>query len=496
MSAFSSGHEVSVLLGSEVEASMIIANRAESGRRSRLEIVSPATGERIGSVALGQPEDVDRAVRAASEAWPRWAAATVFTRVEAMRRVAEAITSRRDRLSTLLTLEQGKPLIESRAEVDETLTAIECAIDGVKRLEGAMPPSADPAKRVFVYRVPRGVVASIQPWNYPLVIAAQFFSALLSGNCVVTLPAPTTSLVTYELALCFLDAELPSGVVNLLTGRGDVVGEALTGHKGIEAVVFTGSTAVGRHVAHRASGKALILELGGNGPTVVLDDANLERATAAAISSSLLGSGQGCTCGERFLVHDAVYDDFAEMVTDAVATRVRLGNPFDGEVTMGPLHNEATAAKVDRHVEQAKAAGAAVLAGGRRAAGLPTNLYWEPTVLADVKAEMDVAREETFGPVIPLERIASESEAHDRIDRAEHGLAAAVFTRDLARGLRFAERASAGMININEGSTYTEYHLPFGGRAGKSSGLGRNGGHYPIEDVFTERKTVIAHIED
>lgn len=325
-------------------------------------------------------------------------------------------------------------------------------------------------------------------------MAGQVAPALASGNTVVTLPAPTTTLTCYEFARCLIDAGLPEGVFNLVTGQGAVVGDALSGHPDVQVVAFTGSVPTGLRVARRAAGKAQLIELGGNGPTVLLDDADLALALPGSVSSTYYCAGQNCIAAGRFLVHEAIYDEFAEAFTAAVRRDVKLGDPFAEDTTMGPVNNAVLAGKIDQHVRSAVADGAKVLLGGERATGFPTDLYWQPTVLADVTESMAVAVEETFGPVAPLQRISSETEALQIMQASPYGLSAAVYTRDLARGLRFAEKAPAGTVNVNTSTSSAEAHLPYGGRAGKLSGLGRTQGRYPMEDVYTELKTVIAHV--
>ena len=276
----------------------------------------------------------------------------------------------------------------------------------------------------------------------------------------------------------------------MVTGPGPVVGDEVAGSPGVHGIGFIGSVATGLHVAARAAGKATLLELGGNGPMVVLDDADVEGAAEASIAASFLCAGQSCTAGERYLVHEAVHDEFVERLEAAVSRAVRLGDPFADDTTMGPLNNEPTAAKMDRHVADAVDRGAELVAGGARADGFPTDLYWQATVLAGVTEEMEVAREETFGPVVPITRISSDDEALRIANESPYGLLCAVWTKDLARGLRFAEGVDAGWVNVNESTNYWESHLPFGGRAGSSSGVGRVGGSSVLE-AFTEPKTVV-----
>jgi succinate-semialdehyde dehydrogenase/glutarate-semialdehyde dehydrogenase len=269
-----------------------------------------------------------------------------------------------------------------------------------------------------------------------------------------------------------------------------VVGDALVAHPGVNGVGFIGSVATGASVAARAAGKTQLLELGGNGPMVVLADADLELATAAALEAAYLCAGQSCTAGERFLVHRDVRAEFTERVVAASKDRVRLGDPFDPATTMGPLNNEPTAAKFDRHVAGAVAAGARICCGGSRADGYPTALFAEPTVLDGVTPDMEIAREETFGPVVPVIEVTSAEQALELTNGSPFGLTAAVFTSDLARGLAFAERARTGWVNINASTNLWESHLPFGGRSGSVSGRGRVGGAFAME-AFTEPKTIL-----
>jgi acyl-CoA reductase-like NAD-dependent aldehyde dehydrogenase len=480
-----------------VEAGPIIGGepRASAGDE-RQAAVSPATGETLGSFALGVPEDVDRAVAVAKAAFEAWSSRTVFDRCALLERLIEVVDRRRDELARLLALEQGKPFrLEALPEVDDAIANFQVAVETAKYLDGVMPQVADPAKRVLIYRLPRGVVAAIQPWNYPLgTAAAQIAPALATGNTVVALGAPSTTLTAYEFGLCFAQAGFPDGVVNLVTGLGPVVGDALTGHPDVQAVAFAGSVPTGRRIAQRAAGKAQLIELGGNGPMVVLDDADLDLAIPGAMSATFSCAGQSCTAAGRFLVQDGIYDEFAERLTEAVRAEIRLGHPLDEGATMGPVNNAPLAEKIDRHVDTAVGAGATVLAGGHRASGYPTDLYWQATVLTGVTEEMPVAVEETFGPVAPLQRISSDEEALRVTDASPYGLCAAVYTRDIARGLRWAERASAGMVNVNARTGATETHLPVGGRAGKLSGIGRIQGRYPMEEIYTEMKVVSLHI--
>jgi succinate-semialdehyde dehydrogenase/glutarate-semialdehyde dehydrogenase len=409
--------------------------------------------------------------------------------------VAEAIDTRRDDLARTLTLDQGKPLrAEAYDEVEELIAYFEMAAADATRAEGLLPPSVDAGKRVLLYRVPRGVVSVISPWNWPYTMPGEILApALAYGNAVVWAPAPTTSVCAARLAACIEDADLPPGVLNMVTGPGPVVGDELAGNPGTQAVGFIGSIATGLTVARQAAGKDLLLEMGGNGPLVVLEDADLEAAAAATLVACFLNAGQSCTAGERVMVHEDVKDDYLAALTAAIDGSIRLGDPFDDATTMGPVNNAPTADKTERHVREAVDRGARIVAGGRRAPEHGSDLFFEATVLDGVTDEMAVAREETFGPVVPVSTIRSEQEAIDLVDRSEYGLLSAIFTRDLGRGLRFAEAVRTGWVNVNEGTNYWESHLPFGGRAGSNSGVGRVGGRFSMERL-TELKTVVVNL--
>jgi len=464
----------------------------ESESGSRLEATSPATGESLGTVPEGTREDARRAIAAANAVRRDWAARSAFERAAALERIADLIEARRDELARVLTLDQGKPLhAESHGEVEELVVYFRMAAADATRLDGTIPPSVDATKRILAYRVPRGVVGVITPWNWPYTMPAELIApALAAGNAVVWSPASSTSVCAVKLAECIVDAELPAGVFSMVTGPGSVVGDEVASSPGTHAIGFIGSVATGLKVAAVAAGKATVLELGGNGPMVVLEDADIEAAADASIAASFLCAGQSCTAGELFLVHESVHDEFVERLRAAIDRSVRLGDPFAEETTMGPLNNEPTARKTDEHVADALERGAELVVGGTRAAGFPTDLYWQATVLSEVTEEMDIAREETFGPVVPIVRIRSDEEALQIANSSPYGLLTAVWTRDLARGLRFAEAVDAGWVNINESTNYWESHLPFGGRAGTSSGVGRVGGRQVLE-AFTEPKTVV-----
>jgi succinate-semialdehyde dehydrogenase/glutarate-semialdehyde dehydrogenase len=462
---------------------------AESGETFDAE--SPATGETIGTVQRGGREDARRAIAAANEAATGWARLSAFERAAALHRIADEVERRRDSLGHTLTLDQGKPLAESRDEVEELVQYWRNAAEDGKRLEGRLANSVTADKRVLLVRRPRGVIGVITPWNWPYTMPAELIApALASGNTVVWTPASTTAVAGIALAECVAEADLPSGVFNLVTGPGSLVGDEIARHPDTHGVGFIGSTETGRRVAEAAAGKAAVLELGGNGPIVVLDDADLDLAAEATVAACFLCAGQSCTAGERLLVHRDVREDFVRKLARVVVERVLLGDPFAETTTMGPLNNEGVAQKMDDHVADALNRGAQIVHGGERATGFPTDLYWQPTILDGVTSDSLVATEETFGPVAPVVAIDSLEHAIELANASPYGLLSAIFTRDLGKGLHYADSVRTGWVNVNESSNYWETHLPFGGRAGSASGIGRVGGSSPME-AFTELQTVV-----
>jgi len=452
---------------------------------------SPATGEEIGSVPQGDRDDARLAIGAANRAADGWSRTTAFERAAAMHRIADEVEKRREALTRTLTLDQGKPVMEARDEVEELVQYWRNAAEDGKRLEGRLPNSISPGKRVLLVRRPRGVIGVITPWNWPYTMPAELIvPALASGNTVVWTPATTTAIAAIALAECVVEADLPPGVFNLVTGPGSTVGDEIARNPGTHGVGFIGSTETGQKVAAAAAGKAAILELGGNGPIVVLDDADLDLAAEATVTACFLCAGQSCTAGERLLVHRDVREEFVAKVARLVTESIVLGDPFDEATTLGPLNNAGVAQKMDEHVADALQRGATVVSGGARAGGFPTDLYWQATVLDGVPADALVAQEETFGPVAPIVAIDSLEQAIELANASPFGLLSAIFTRDLAKGLRYADSVRAGWVNVNESSNYWETHLPFGGRSGSQSGIGRVGGTAPMES-FTELQTVV-----
>ncbi|HLA43109.1 MAG TPA: aldehyde dehydrogenase family protein [Aggregatilineales bacterium] len=462
---------------------------SESGRR--FAVYSPVTGEQIGTVPEGSRADVQQAVHTAGNSWQSWAKKTAFERAAILENAAGIVTQRRDEMAYILTLEQGKPLHhEAYVEVDEVIAYLRMVAADVTRLEGHIVASTDPQKRVFVTRVPRGVVGAISPWNWPYTMPVELIvPALGTGNAVVWACAPTTSITAIMLAGCLVDAGIPKGVFNLLTGYGAVVGDEIAVNPGVHTVGFIGSVATGMQVARQAAGKELLLELGGNGPLIILEDADLDRAVDATLLGSFLCAGQSCTAAELILVHESVKKTYLEKLLAKTREKIHLGDPFQPQTTMGPLQNAKTAEKMDAHIRDAVARGARIAAGGSRAQGFPTDLYYQPTILDHVNSDMIVSGEETFGPIVPVQTIRSDAEAVEIATRSGYGLTIALFTEDLRRGMLMAEELRSGTVVINDSTNWFEYHIAFGGGAGTKSGFGRVGGRFGYER-FTELKTI------
>ena len=441
---------------------------------------SPIDGTAIGTLCWSTRAAAQQAIAAARVASDTWRRVSTWDRARLMRRIGDAITAHREELARLLTLEQGKPYAEASFEVGKSVDGFNLAADLVKYLEGATIPTEDPTKRVMTFYQPRGVYAVVTPWNFPVNIPVEYIApGLAAGNSIVWTPAPTTSLVAVALVKAMEDADLPPGILNLVTGAGAVVGDEIVSNPGTNAVGFTGSAATGKVISQRAAGKPQLMELGGNGPVVICEDADLDRAAAATASGSFVNAGQVCSSSERILVHRKIYDDFLERMA-AKALEVVLGDPRVDGTTMGPLNNPAVAAKVSEHVVDAVSRGAIAITGGRRPENALSPLYFEPTVLSGVTRDALINTEETFGPVAPLLAFDSDEDAVEIARDNRYGLVSSVFTQDIDRAFRYVEEMPTGIVNINDTSNYWELHIPFGGVSGKDSGMGRVGGKHAL----------------
>ena len=444
-----------------------------------LEARSPGSGQAVGYVPSGARTDVARAVEAATSGAAEMRKLSTWDRAALLGRIAAAVENRQEELAQALAREQGKPIAtEARGEIAFAVAGFRAAAEQIKWLEGATFSPPDPNKRGLCFRRQRGVYGIIVPWNYPVAVPVLYYLApgLAAGNSFVWVPAPTTSIVSSLLRECIVEADTPAGVVNLVTGAGPVVGDEVAGHPGVHAVGFTGSTPVGRHVALRAAGKHVSLELGGNGPTIVFDDADVETAARKISLACFTNAGQVCTSTERILVHERVHDAFASAMS-AVAHDVRLGDPLEETTTMGPLHNVATLRKVEEHIREGVDSGASVLTGTNTTDEneFATELYYPATVLTNVAPDSLLNVEETFGPVAPILSFRDDDHLRDLISRSGYGLFAGVFTNSLKRAFRWAEELKVGTVHVNERSSYWDINIPGGGASGSLSGVGRLG---------------------
>ncbi|MDD4882627.1 MAG: NAD-dependent succinate-semialdehyde dehydrogenase [Gallionellaceae bacterium] len=451
-----------------------------------LAVGNPATGAMLGQVAnLGRAETA-RAIAAAESAFPAWRDRLASERAALLRRWHGLMLENIDDLARLITLEQGKPLAEARAEISYAAGFLDWFAEEARRVYGRVIPSPWPGRRVLTLKRPLGVAALITPWNFPAAMLTRKAGAALAAGCtVVAKPASKTPFTALALAALAEQAGFPAGVVNVVTGAAAAIGAELVENPAVRKLSFTGSTATGKDLMAgcAATLKSVSLELGGNAPFIVFDDADLDAAVAGALASKYRNSGQTCVCANRLLAQDAIYDEFVERLAGAVSA-MKVGNGLDTGVVQGPLVNQAAVAKVEAHIADAVARGARVVCGGRRHA--LGGGFFEPTVLADVTAGMRVCGEETFGPVAPVLRFADEAEAIRLANATEYGLAAYFYARDMARIWRVAEALEYGMVGVNAGVISTEV-APFGGV--KQSGLGREGGAEGIE-AYLETKYV------
>ena len=457
---------------------------ADSGHGT--EIRNPATTDMLGTVPFMGAAETRRAIEAASVALPAWSKKTAGERAKILRKWFDLMMANQNDLAIIMTAEQGKPLAESKGEIAYAASFIEWFAEEGKRIYGDIIPGHQPDKRILVLRQPIGVVTAITPWNFPAAMITRKAAPALAAGCTfVVKPAPQTPFSALAMAELAHRAGIPPGVFNVVTGDAVAIGGEFTGNPLVRKLSFTGSTPVGKLLMSQCSGtvKKVALELGGNAPFLVLEDADLDAAVTGAIASKYRNTGQTCVCANRFIVHSKVYGTFAEKLAAAVRN-LRVGDGLKGETDQGPLIDAKALAKVEAHVADAKAKGANVVIGGQRHALGGT--FYEPTVLTNVNPTMQLAREETFGPVAPLFKVDSDEEAVRLANDTEFGLAAYVYTRDLARSWRVSEALEYGIVGLNTGLISTEV-APFGGV--KESGIGREGSRYGILE-FTELKYV------
>lgn len=450
---------------------------ADSG--DRMTIRSPADGRFLADVPVCGVAETRRAIDAAAAALPGWSGESAQVRARRLRRWYELCMESQEDLARLLTLEQGKPLAEARGEIAYGASFIEWFAEEARRVYGDVIPSPDPSRRIVVLKQPVGVVGAITPWNFPNAMITRKAGAALAAGCTIVIkPAPATPLSALALGALAQQAGIPAGVLNIVTGDAAAIGGELTANPVVRKISFTGSTAVGRLLMRQSADtvKRVSMELGGNAPFIVFDDADLDQAIAGVLASKFRNAGQTCVCANRIFVQNGIYEAFTAKLAEAIAT-MTVGNGLDPDIVIGPLINQAALDKVEAHVRDACERGARVVMGGKvHALG---GTFYEPTILADVDPASLLMREETFGPVAPLIRFDAEAEVVARANATESGLAAYLYSRDMARCWRVAEALEFGIVGMNEGIISTAV-APFGGV--KQSGVGREGSRYGIEE--------------
>jgi succinate-semialdehyde dehydrogenase / glutarate-semialdehyde dehydrogenase len=449
-------------------------------------VVDPASGELIGTAPMFGAAETKRAIDAAQRAFPAWRAKTAKERSNLLRKWNELMLAHADDLARILTAEQGKPLAEAKGEITIGAAYVEWFAEEAKRVYGDVIPTMASDRRLVVVKEPVGVCAAITPWNFPSSMITRKVSPALAAGCTVVIkPAEATPFSAFALAELADRAGFPPGVLNVITGDAQSIGAEMCANPVVRKLSFTGSTRVGRLLMQQVAPtiKKISLELGGNAPFIVFDDADLDAAAEGAIISKYRNAGQTCVCANRFFVHEKVYEAFAQKLAVKVGA-LKVGRGTEAGVTQGPLINAAALAKVEEHLADAKARGAKVAIGGRRHALGGT--FYEPTVLTGVRPDMQIFREETFGPVAPLIPFRDDAEVVELANRTEFGLASYFYSRDLGRVWRVAEALEYGMVGVNTGLITTEV-APFGGM--KQSGLGREGSKYGIEE-FVEVKYI------
>ena len=463
---------------------------ADSGKT--VAVTDPATGEQLGTVPNMGADETRRAIEAANAALPGWRAKTAKERANILRKWFDLMMANQEDLARLMTAEQGKPLAESRGEIAYAASFIEWFAEEGKRIYGDTIPPHGADKRIIVLKEPIGVCAAITPWNFPAAMITRKAGPALAAGCTMVLkPATATPYSALALAELAERAGIPKGVFSVVTGSASVIGGEMTSNDIVRKITFTGSTEIGIVLLKQAaeSVKKCSMELGGNAPFIVFDDADLDAAVKGAIASKYRNAGQTCVCANRILVQDKVYDAFAGKLADAVAA-LKVGNGFEQGTVIGPLIDGKAVEKVEQHIADAVAKGAKITLGGKRHA--LGGSFFEPTIITGVTPDMAVAREETFGPLAPLFRFKTDAEAVKLANATEFGLAAYFYSRDIGRIFRIAEALEYGIVGINEGIISTEV-APFGGV--KQSGLGREGSKYGIEDYLEVKYLCLGGID-
>jgi len=456
-----------------------------------IDVTNPATGDVLGTVPKMGADETRAAIEAANEAYPAWRAKTAKERASILRKWFDLMMENQEDLARMMTAEQGKPLKESMGEIVYAASFIEWFAEEGKRIYGDTIPQHAPGKRIVVTKEPIGVCAAITPWNFPAaMITRKCGPALAAGCTMVVKPATATPYSALALAELAERAGVPAGVFSVVTGSSGAIGGEMTSNPIVRKLTFTGSTEIGKLLMEQCAGtvKKTSMELGGNAPFIVFNDADLDEAVEGAMASKFRNTGQTCVCANRLLVQDGVYDEFSEKLAAAVE-KMRVGDGLKGETEQGPMIDMAAVEKVEEHIQDAVAKGAKVISGGSRHDLGGT--FFQPTVLAEVNTDMKVTKEETFGPVAPLYRFETEEQALAMANDTEFGLAAYFYSRDIGRIWRVMEGLEYGIVGVNEGIISTEV-APFGGM--KESGTGREGSKYGIEDYLEIKYGLIGGI--
>lgn len=459
--------------------SMIIDGKEVGKDLTTINVMNPATGELIATVPNGGAMEAGLAVDAAYNAFQEWSRLSAYDRSSLLEKWHKLIDIHTDDLAQTMTEEQGKPLAEARGEIKYANGFLSWYAEEAKRIYGETIPSSTTGKRIFIHKQPVGVTAVITPWNFPAAMITRKVGPALAAGCTVVIkPAEQTPITAIRLAQLALEAGIPAGVINIVTGEASAIGDAWLQDTRVRKLTFTGSTEVGKLLMRGAAEtvKKISLELGGHAPAIVMEDCDIEKAVEGVVAAKFRNAGQTCVCANRIYVHEAIAEEFAERLVDRV-TQLKVGNGMDEGVTIGPLIDEEAIRKVQSHVDDALSKGAKIAMGGSRVNGL----FYQPTVLLGVKDEMICMREETFGPVTPITTFSSEEEVLKRANDSIYGLAAYVFTENISRGIRISEQLEYGIVGLNDGLPSTP-QAPFGGF--KQSGLGREGGHNGIDEYL------------
>jgi succinate-semialdehyde dehydrogenase/glutarate-semialdehyde dehydrogenase len=455
-----------------------------------MDVLSPVTGDVVGRVTDTPAAEIESAYRRAASAVDELGAMTVWERADLLCATAAALEARRTEALRDHVLEHGKTAAQAEAELDTAINGLRSTAEHARRLDGRIPAVADRGKTVLTQRRSLGVVGAITPWNVPFMVPVEYGApALAMGNSFLWKPAESVPATSAHMRAAFRDAGWPEGAVEMIEG-GPATGAALARHPGLAALCFTGSSEVGNEIGGLGGSRRLILELGGNGPTVVFRDADLEAAADSIVAGSCFLSGQSCAATERVLVEHAVHDELLDALVERTR-REHVGDPRVESTTLGPIHLADTASKIGRHVQQARDAGATVLTGGSPLPDAPTDRYWQPTVVSGVTPDMQMFREETFGPIMPVTGFATADEAIGLARVGRYGLSSAVFTQDIDRAFAVADALPASFVVVNDTSNYWEMHLPWGGGPGTSSGTGRLGGEHALHELSTTSTIVL-----